>query len=174
MKDKQLVKTDGVNVLTTLESQLKIYNIRLSNKYNDFKDFVECEVNLCDGKIAKIRVLPIPADGNCLFAAIAHQRSHLKIDSAEFRNRVDSCRKDIVAHITEYSDRYERDVLERVQEQLLRKNQNKKVKFGDPKESVATFLNTYLSKDGRWGGHRKYSCGSGIIQNQHYYFQREW
>lgn len=151
-EEQQLVKTDGANVLTMLESQLQIYNIQLSNKYNDFEDFGECEVNFRDGMIAKIRVLPIPGDGNCLFAAIIHQRFHLKIDSADFKHRVDECRKDIVAHITKNLDRYERVILDRVHVQLSRRYPNKKVKIEDSRGSVTSFLNTYLSKDGRWGG----------------------
>lgn len=121
------------------------------NKFGKRGDVAECEVELGLGKKSKIRVYPIPSDGNCLFGAIVHQLSFLEVGCNEYVQRLDELRKKVVAHIKVNLKQFERNLLGRIHDKRF-DNDTTKLKIVKVEEECIKFLDNHLSKDRYWGG----------------------
>lgn len=88
----------------------------------------------------------IPADGNCLFNAVAHQLYRLEIGSEQHKALIEKLRMDVVQHIENNIPAYEFILKDRI----YHKNPEKKIT--DIEKEIKFFLKTTLSKDNRWGG----------------------
>lgn len=123
----------------------------MTNKFGKRGDVAEFEVELGLGKKSKIRVYPIPSDGNCLFGAIVHQLSFLEVRCKEYAQRLDELRKKVVAHIKVNLKQFERNLLGRIHDKRIN-NDTTKLKIVNVEEECIRFLDNHLSKDRYWGG----------------------
>lgn len=120
------------------------------NKFAKRIDVAECDVELNLGKKSKIRLYPIPSDGNCLFGAIVHQQSFLEVGCDKYVQRVAELRKKVVNHIKTNLKRFEQDLLGRIHDKRVN-NDKTKLKIKNIEETCLRFLDN-LSKDRFWGG----------------------
>lgn len=134
-----------------LHAQLQFHNIQFIDKFGKRGDFAEREVELSPGKKSKIRVFPIPSDGNCLFGAILHQLFFLEVGCNEYVQRLDELRKKVVTHIKANLKKFEQNLLGRIHDKRVN-NGTTKLKIVNVEEECIRFLDNHLSKDRYWGG----------------------
>lgn len=114
------------------------------NKFESTHGITECDIVFSTGKTLKIRVCPIPSDGDCLFGAIVHQHLFLEVGSDKYVQRVAELRKEVVLHLKDNLKLYERELLGHIYE--------KKSKITNFKEECHRFIEDYLSKEHHWAG----------------------
>lgn len=84
------------STLNHLRAQLQFHNIQIINKFERTHGITECDIVFSTGKTLKIRVCPIPSNGDCLFGAIVHQHLFLEVGSDKYVQRVAELRKEVV------------------------------------------------------------------------------
>lgn len=114
------------------------------NKFERTHGITECDIVFSTGKTLKIRVCPIPSNGDCLFGAIVHQHLFLEVGLDKYVQRVAELRKEVVLHLKDNLKLYERELLGHIYE--------KKSKINKVEEECHRFLDDYLSKEHHWAG----------------------
>lgn len=136
-----------INEHKLFKAQITLQCVKMTNtvlQNEESSDDCECEIT--PKLIAQIKVCKIPADGDCLIGAAVHQIYHVKVNSDDYKNHVIQLRKNIVNHIRDNMQLYERDLMNRI----YTKYAKKEIKSTD--EACQKFLNGYLSQPGHWCG----------------------
>lgn len=97
-------------------------------------------------------VISIPPDGDCLFAAIAHQLFGNKIDTEDFKCAVIQLRIDTCNYIKNNLSSFKHELKERIyaiKDTETRAKEKIKIDF---EKEFEEFLSNHLSKNGFWGG----------------------
>lgn len=152
--DTFIIQQNLFKTQLTLQS-IKMCNTSIQNKEQE--DDCECEINSKGSKvIAQIKVAKIPPDGNCLIGAAVHQFHHVKIASDDYKKHVIQLRKNIVDHIRNNLEQYERYLAGHA------KYANKEKK--GTIETCHEFLDSYLSKEGFWCGTESMKAISELLK----------
>lgn len=153
------------NQLKDLRAQLRFNNIQMiHNTSQSNEETTDCEIQLSAEKFSNIEICRIPKDGNCLYGATVHQFYHLKIDSDEYNQRVGELRKQVVVHIKNNLNRYERQLSGRIYDKWNAKKQKPTAAAQITAEDFTEFLDKYLSKDCCWGGPESIQAISEIFK----------
>lgn len=147
-REKNMKNDSPDDLFTQLSSQVtKVHQTVLtkSEKQNDM-NFV------LGNTTRKIKVTPIPADGNCLFGSLAHQLWLHKIDSDEHKNAIKQLRSNVVEHILNKQNfaRFEHQLHDRVYS--IKEKAKKLKEITNISTECQLFVRHALSKDKTWGG----------------------
>lgn len=132
---------DGIKTQIFKQS-INMINFTLAKK-EDIRIFISQSPMKLPQK--KVQICTIEGDGNCLYAAIAHQLFGDKINSPQHKRHTAELRAEVVDHIKNNFEQYLHDLKGRIFEKT---NSAKNV---DLKSDCLSFLND-LSKPGTWGG----------------------
>lgn len=120
------------------------------------KDFI-VEVKRGKGSNALVNICEIRADGNCLYAAIAHQLFNVKINSQEHLLWTDALRKKVVEHIRSNFDSFSMDLKYRLLDES-----NGRIDIEHLRQNSEELLNR-LSRNEAWGGTESLKAISAIF-----------
>lgn len=138
------------NLFTQLTLQkIKVNNAALLNKEMIIEFIVEIAI--------PIKICCIDPDGNCLFAALAHQIFHDKTNSKLHQEKTKNVRKMVVDHINKNFKDFESYLKTRVLEM------KKEVEIEDMEKECHAFLDGKLSQTGIWGGSETLKAVSEIF-----------
>lgn len=157
--------------LNNLRAQLQFHNMQMTQAaLQNKEELAECEVQLDDGVYSKIGLHRIPADGNCLFSAIVHQKYMLQVDTDEFKKSLANLPSEVITHIKQNLQRYQRTISGRV---YAHGCDNEKVGIQNNSENLTNFLDDYLFKNGTWAGLETIQAVSEIFKTNVIIFN-EW
>ncbi|XP_055296719.1 uncharacterized protein LOC129565646 [Sitodiplosis mosellana] len=111
------------------------------------------------GLTKSIGVAQIPGDGNCLFAAMAHQLFYSH--SRDLARQAARLRAEVVSHIKANFDRYKPAIEGRIYEEQESRS-GMKLTEQQVNAKVKSFLSDSLSKSGYYGGYESLSAISEI------------
>lgn len=144
------------------KTQLTLQSIQMSNmSFRNGDEGDDCETEMAPRIIAQIRVSKIPADGDCLIGAAVHQFYRVKIASDDYTKHVTQLRKNIVDHISNNLEQYERRLMDRIH--VKEPKRAKEEKKGTV-EKCKEFLDNYLAKKGRWCGSESMKAISELFE----------
>ncbi|XP_055296718.1 uncharacterized protein LOC129565645 [Sitodiplosis mosellana] len=111
------------------------------------------------GLTKSIGVAQIPSNGNCLFAAMAHQLFYSH--SRDLAHQAARLREEVVRHIKANFDRYKHSIEGKIYEEQ-ESVPGEKLTEEQVKTKAKSFLDESLSKSGYYGGYESLSAISEI------------
>lgn len=130
-------------------NQISEQNLRLTTSIMSNNELVQDMTLELSGQKTCVGVLKIRGDGNCMFAALAHQIFFHKINSPEHQKETANLREDAVAHIESNYEDYKKQV---------------EARLNDNTQDGKFFISVILRSSGQWGGAESLLAISRIYQ----------
>lgn len=92
-----------------IATQLTVQNVKMTNtvfQCNDKQENIFCTLGTDSRGKQNFKICDVAADGSCLFNAITHQLSHVKVNSGQHIDLAKDLRKSVVAHISVNLSKY--------------------------------------------------------------------
>lgn len=122
----------------------------LGNNEDEYE--VSVKLNVTDSIV--IKVVPSPADGNCLFMSLAHQLYGYGMNTKELIGACTELRAKVAKYIQMNADSFQHEIKGRVYENI----ENENVVKSNPKKPIdivsecSFFINMLLPRNRYWGG----------------------
>lgn len=153
--DDETLQTDYEDLLAT---QIMVQVLKMVNTVYQCKDKEEkvyCDFGTRLRKLP-IKICDVSANGDCLFSAISHQLSHVRINSREHQIHTQNLRNEVAEHLEANLPNYLFDLKNRLLES------GEVVNEQTQEQQCINFIKNKLSHSGTFGGTESFMAVSAI------------